>query len=317
MAYNATNPNGQAASINSAPVVLASDQSAVPIKGNLGTVNSATWAYNTTPINTQLAVNVSNYNAVSVAWTTASTVTSGQITFEVSPNSTTGSDGAWFALNMTRINSYNVESVLNVAASQTVAWTTSVDGFTYFRVRASAALGGTAGSATLFITPQTFAIEPIVTVGQATASNLQATVTGTVNAGLSTGTNNIGYVGINPAYYPSSGGLTALTSTQMTALQSLSTTVVYIKVSSGRLYEYDFYNPNSSGVWVQIFNASSGVTLGTTVPVRTVYVPPISGRDWASPWSTIFGSGIAVACTTTSTGSGAPTAGIQAYVGYS
>lgn len=37
MAYNPQNPNGQATSANSAPVVIASDQSAFPVTANAGT----------------------------------------------------------------------------------------------------------------------------------------------------------------------------------------------------------------------------------------------------------------------------------------
>jgi hypothetical protein len=37
VAYNPVNPNGQATSANSAPVVVASDQSAIPVTANAGT----------------------------------------------------------------------------------------------------------------------------------------------------------------------------------------------------------------------------------------------------------------------------------------
>jgi hypothetical protein len=50
MAYNPNNPNGQATMANSGPVVIASDQSAVPVTGtittNQGTANSTPWNEN-------------------------------------------------------------------------------------------------------------------------------------------------------------------------------------------------------------------------------------------------------------------------------
>lgn len=41
VSYNPQNPNGQATSTNSSPVVIASDQSAVPISGTI-TANAGT-----------------------------------------------------------------------------------------------------------------------------------------------------------------------------------------------------------------------------------------------------------------------------------
>jgi hypothetical protein len=45
MAYNPQNPNGQAAGANSAPVVIASDQSAVPTSNTFQSNQTGTWGY--------------------------------------------------------------------------------------------------------------------------------------------------------------------------------------------------------------------------------------------------------------------------------
>lgn len=305
MAYNATNPNGQATSANSAPVVLSSDQSAVAVKGNLGSYSSASWT-SATAVNTVLALNCSIYNAVSVAMSNTSTMTAGVLTFEVSPNSTTGSDGTWFTVTMARIDSFTAESTYTLNTVANRAWTTSVDGFTYFRVRLSTVITGT-GTASVFIAPQTFAVEPLVTVGNATAANLQATVTGSVTANAST--NAIGLVGLNPSL--SSVGLTVFSN------QALTNTVTAVKTSAARMHQYDFYNPNATGVWIQLFNLATGsVTLGTTAPTRTIYLPATSGRDWSSSFSDSWSTALTIACTTTNTGSTAPSSAIQAYIGY-
>jgi len=303
MAYTPGNPNGQATSANSSPVVLASDQSAIPIKGNLGAVSTASWTSGTS-VNTALALNISAYNAVSVAMSNTSTMTGGVLSFEVSPNSTTGSDGTWFPVAMARIDSYTTETVYTLNTVANRAWTTSVDAFIYFRVRLSTVIAGT-GTASLFIAPQTFAIEPLITVGQATASNLQATI----GASLPSGSNTVGMVGL-------SANLSATSLSNFTNL-SLSNTVTAVKASTAHVHEYDFYNPNTSGVWVQLFALAPGsVTLGTTAPSRAIYIPATSGRDWASPYTIAWSGALSIAVTTTSNGNTAPASPIQAYIGY-
>jgi hypothetical protein len=177
MTFIPQNPNGQTTSASSLPVVIASDQTPVSIRGNLGTATTASWT-SVTALNTGLAVSVASFNAISVTLAPTTPFTTGAITFEVSPNSTNGTDGTWFAISMARIDSFNTESAYTIVANTNRAWTTSVDGFNYFRVRLSTVIAG-AGVAVLNATPQTFAIEPMVTVGNATAANLQTTATQT------------------------------------------------------------------------------------------------------------------------------------------
>lgn len=55
MAYNPQNPNGSATSANSAPVVIASNQSAVPVSGTV-TANAGTGTQNVSVQNASLAV---------------------------------------------------------------------------------------------------------------------------------------------------------------------------------------------------------------------------------------------------------------------
>lgn len=45
MAYNPQNPNGQTTSANSAPIVIASDQSAVPVSSSFQSNQTGTWGY--------------------------------------------------------------------------------------------------------------------------------------------------------------------------------------------------------------------------------------------------------------------------------
>jgi hypothetical protein len=138
--------------------------------GGSQTVPSTTSWTSATALNTANTVTVSNFNTVTIAIVATTTLTGGAVTFEVSVDNTN-----WFPLACARIDSFTVESVYTLAASTNRAWATSVDGFLYFRVRLSTAITGTA-TVGVAIVAQAFAVEPIVSVGQATAANLNASV---------------------------------------------------------------------------------------------------------------------------------------------
>jgi hypothetical protein len=140
------------------------------ISGNQSALSATTWNSGTT-INSAATVTTTNLNTVTVAIVATSTITGGVISFEVSPDNTN-----WFPISMARIDSYTVESTYTLVASVNKAWSTSVDGFTNFRVRLSTIIAGSA-SVSVLITAQVFSVEPIVCVGQSNASNLNATVT--------------------------------------------------------------------------------------------------------------------------------------------
>ena len=81
-----------------------------------------------------------------------------------------------------------------------------------------------------------------------------------------------------------------------------STTVVTVKSSAGELGAYHCLNPNTSAAYVQIFDISGTVTLGTTTPVLSLGLPATSGGnlEWAN--GIHFANAIKVAATTTATG---------------
>lgn len=140
----------------------------VAITGTQSAATTGSWTSATT-LNTALTLTTTNLNTVSVAVVVPATMSAGALTFEVSPD-----NANWFPVQMARLDSYTVESVYTLVASANRAWSTSVDGFTNFRVRLSTVITGT-GNLVVVIIPQTFAIEPIVSVGQATASLLNTT----------------------------------------------------------------------------------------------------------------------------------------------
>jgi hypothetical protein len=263
--------------------------------------------------------------AVSIEGTPTVTLGTSANTIGTTANATTSASGSMGALNAivdgtTDLTNYNsVKFQITGTWTGTVAFTMSMDGTNWIsdyltndgwstHSNSTSAngiyYGGT--KARYFRLQMTS-----YTSGSAIATILySAGVISDVSPTLGSGNNTVGSVGISP-----------LLSAQSISIYSnlgLTNSVVSVKGSAAHLHEFDFYNPNSSGVWVQLFNVASAgsVTLGTTPPVRTIYIPPTSGRDAYSVYSGAWSNGLFVACTTTASGSTAPTSPIQAYIGY-
>lgn len=93
---------------------------------------------------------------------------------------------------------------------------------------------------------------------------------------------------------------------------SLTTTVTDIKASAGQLYGWQIGNTNATNVYVQIFNLGhASVTLGTTPPTMSLFIPTGGGATINLPQGIAFGTAISVACTTTRTGSTAPASSVD------
>jgi hypothetical protein len=96
----------------------------------------------------------------------------------------------------------------------------------------------------------------------------------------------------------------------------LSTTVKTVKSSAGQLGMLQCWNSNSSQVYVQVFNAAS-VTLGSTTPLLSVPIGPASTGGLALTATGLqFSAAIAIAATTTATGSAAPTTALDCNLGF-
>jgi hypothetical protein len=85
-----------------------------------------------------------------------------------------------------------------------------------------------------------------------------------------------------------------------------STTVTTVKGGAGELGAYHCLKPNSAAAYVQIFDTSSTVTLGTTIPGLTLGLPAGDGGNLEWTMSIHFANPVKVAATTTATGSTAP-----------
>jgi len=90
---------------------------------------------------------------------------------------------------------------------------------------------------------------------------------------------------------------------------ALSTTVKQIKPKGGIVSIVHCFNPNSTPIYVQLFNAvPANVTLGSTAPIAFIPIAATSTGGWSiSPLALGgFPTAISAAATTTATGSTAP-----------
>lgn len=92
----------------------------------------------------------------------------------------------------------------------------------------------------------------------------------------------------------------------------LTSTATQIKSTVTRLHYFDVYNPNTSVVFLNIYNAlAANVTVGTTLPIWTISIPAGASRSDYLPNSMNLSTAFTVAAVmTTSTGSTAPTSAL-------
>ena len=80
---------------------------------------------------------------------------------------------------------------------------------------------------------------------------------------------------------------------------------------AANLYALEVYNQNTTYTFVQFYDVAAGsVTVGTTVPLFTLPIPPQGAieKNYANPKN--FTTALTYACTTTPTGSGDPATGL-------
>jgi len=88
-------------------------------------------------------------------------------------------------------------------------------------------------------------------------------------------------------------------------------TAQVIKAATGSLYSIEVSNSNSADAWIQFFNVAAGsVTVGTTVPDQSYFVPANGAMDKVFSTPIAFDTAITYACTTSATGNGDPTTGL-------
>jgi hypothetical protein len=96
-----------------------------------------------------------------------------------------------------------------------------------------------------------------------------------------------------------------------------TTTKKAVKASAGTLGGYYAYNPNASVAYIQVFDVASGsVTLGSTAPDLVFGIPAGSAANLEFTNGVNMATAITLACTTTATGSTAPSTGLDLTIVY-
>lgn len=284
MSYNPNNPNGQATSANSAPVVIASDQSTVNVA--MPDLYVTGQSAQTAIVNNILtstagtaATDLINYYSASVQVT--STGTAGTYIFEGSNDNVNFQTIPVFSQLI--LTGTPIVAAITASASQLV-YTFPIT-TRYIRLRIVTTITG--GSIQAFSKFMVQSFTPaILQVAQTTAANLATTAT------IASGT------------VTTVSALTAMNASAATNGQTLGTQIspttpaaLSVKASAGRVYFMHVGNPNTTAVYLKLFNATT-VTLGTTAANMNYYIPASSSL--AIPINDIglyFGTGIQLAVT--------------------
>lgn len=87
---------------------------------------------------------------------------------------------------------------------------------------------------------------------------------------------------------------------------ALTNSAVTVKGSAGNLGGYHCYNPAAAVTYIQIYDTSGAVTVGTTTPVLSFGIPASGGGNLEFVNGVNFANAIKAAATTTGTGGTAP-----------
>lgn len=187
MSYNPNNPNGQATMANSAPVVIASDQTSIPIDDNGGTitvdgtVNVGNFPA-TQPISGTVTVQQATAANLNATVSGSVSVSNFPATQPISGTVAATQSGSW-SVDVNNAGGASAVNIQDGGNSITIDGSVSVSNFP-----ATQAVSGTvtanAGTGTFNVagTVTADAGTGNFTVVQSTAANLNATVTGTVTA---------------------------------------------------------------------------------------------------------------------------------------
>jgi hypothetical protein len=199
------------------------------------------------------------------------------VAFEGSLNSTNGTDGNWFAVQAIRTNANTIETTTgNLSAAPAYAWELSVNGLSWFRVRATAF---TSGAQSWRFQPAPYATEPIP------GAQVSGTQPVSGNLGLNAGTNLIGDVSMQVR--TSSAGGTLIH--HMVA--AATTNAANVKNAAGRLYGWSLANTTATWQYVKLHNVNTAPTAGAAVAM-TIGIPPNGRSDEVIPMGVGFTTGI-------------------------
>lgn len=154
----------------------------------------------------------------------------------------------------------------------------------YIRARVTTYTSGTWGGVYRIST------NPTSTLGSTQA--VSGTVTANIGTGaLAAGTNAIGDVGLQVR----ANATGAATTAKINA--AASTNATSVKATAGRLLGYSLSNTTAAFKYVRLYNLATAPTVGTSVPVLVLPVPPNSHITGSFPVGLAFSTGIAYSIT--------------------
>ena len=167
---------------------------------------------------------------------------------------------------------------------------------------------------TFWQSTQPISIASAVTVAQATASSLNATVVGTGTFAVQSAQS--GTWTVQPGNTPNSSPwlVSVIPATSggwsTNVQQALSNTAVTVKSSAGQLGGYSITNTNTGFVYVFFYNAASPTVGSTTNLLFQIGIPASGAANVEFAAGIAFSSGIYIAASTSATSSSAPSTGV-------
>jgi hypothetical protein len=294
---------GQALMAASQPVVIASNQTAVPTVENATVITGA--AAQTATVNNILdavagaaGTDVTNQRSATVQ--VVSTGTAGTFIFEQSNDNVN-----WVALpvfNAALVTGVPITAAITATASQ-IIYTFPIR-CRFIRLRIATLITG--GSLQAFSRLSGDAWTPAVfTVANPTAANLQTTVNGGVS--LVAGANLAADVGLQVRANATGAA------TGHHIVSAASTNVAQIKATAGRVVGYSLSNNNAAWRYVKLHNVASA-TAGTGV-VQTIGIPPNGKSECSIPAGIAFATAISRSIVTGAADADATAVGLNDVVG--
>ena len=177
-------------------------------------------------------LNTARTSNLTLSMRVPSAVAGHNCTFEVSNNTTNGTDGAWYGMQAIRSNANTVELTTGaLAATPAYGWELSVNGWDAFRVRANA---HTSGSAEWTIKPAPFATEPIPAAQVSGTQPISGTVA--ANATLVASTVRAGFVAGAGIWYDDSSTNLAANATFTGTARDLTVTATATAMANAATY---------------------------------------------------------------------------------
>jgi len=189
------------------------------------------------------------------------TLAAGTFVFEASIDSTDGTDGTWFGVQAIRSNANTIETQIALSgmaagAGYAASWESSVNAYSWFRLRCSVAVTASA-VATWTIQRGSYATEPIPGAQASATQPVSGTVTATVTPPAPT-----------TPYFLNSAA---------------STNGALIITGTSGVTAFYATNTGATAAFVKLYNKATAPTVGTDVPEMIIPVPAaVSGVPGAA-----------------------------------